>query len=71
MVNRSFFPLPFGFCPVRARVIWGDFHRALPCAMGFLPRWGVNSPQRKTANTVCRIANKVSKVGRISRIGKA
>jgi hypothetical protein len=37
----KFFPPPFGFCPFRARVIWGDFHRALPCAMVFLPRWGV------------------------------
>ncbi|MDR1924386.1 MAG: hypothetical protein LBQ66_08425 [Planctomycetaceae bacterium] len=38
--------------PVRrryaARVIGGDFHRALPYAMGFLPRWGV----KKFANFV-------------------
>ncbi|MDR1925623.1 MAG: hypothetical protein LBQ66_14725 [Planctomycetaceae bacterium] len=45
MVNRSFFPPPFGFCPFRAKVIGGDFHRALPCAMGFLPRWGVKTSQ--------------------------
>ncbi|MDR1922728.1 MAG: hypothetical protein LBQ66_00020 [Planctomycetaceae bacterium] len=33
---------PFWLLPFQGeRVIGGDFHRALPCAMGFLPRWGV------------------------------
>ncbi|MDR1924776.1 MAG: hypothetical protein LBQ66_10420 [Planctomycetaceae bacterium] len=41
MVNRSFSRPFLAFALSGRRVIGGDFHRALPCAMGFLPRWGV------------------------------
>ncbi|MDR1924846.1 MAG: hypothetical protein LBQ66_10770 [Planctomycetaceae bacterium] len=37
----KFFPVPFWLLPFQGESYWGRFHRALPCAMGFLPRWGV------------------------------
>ncbi|MDR1925902.1 MAG: hypothetical protein LBQ66_16160 [Planctomycetaceae bacterium] len=64
MVNRSFFRPLLAFALSGRELLGAIFH--------FLPRWGVKkSPQRKTANTVCRIVIKVRNVGRTSRIGKA
>ncbi|MDR1924015.1 MAG: hypothetical protein LBQ66_06545 [Planctomycetaceae bacterium] len=41
MVNRSFSRPLLAFA-LSGRGLFGViFHRALPCAMGFLPRWGV------------------------------
>ncbi|MDR1924496.1 MAG: hypothetical protein LBQ66_08975 [Planctomycetaceae bacterium] len=45
--ESKFFLPPFGFCPFSGRELLGaTFHRALPCAMSFLPRWGVKKFRR-------------------------
>jgi hypothetical protein len=72
LVNRSFFPPAFGFCPFRARVIGGDFSQGVALCYELFAPLGrkKNSPQRNVANSVCQIVIKVSEVGRTSRIGK-
>ncbi|MDR1922791.1 MAG: hypothetical protein LBQ66_00335 [Planctomycetaceae bacterium] len=41
MVNRSFLRHLLAFALSGRELLEAIFHRALPCAMGFLPRWGV------------------------------
>ncbi|MDR1925704.1 MAG: hypothetical protein LBQ66_15150 [Planctomycetaceae bacterium] len=41
LVNRSFFRSLLAFALSGRGLLGVIFHRALPCAMGFLPRWGV------------------------------
>ncbi|MDR1923060.1 MAG: hypothetical protein LBQ66_01705 [Planctomycetaceae bacterium] len=41
MVNRSFLRSLLAFALSGRELLGAIFHRALPCAMGFLPRWGV------------------------------
>ncbi|MDR1924687.1 MAG: hypothetical protein LBQ66_09950 [Planctomycetaceae bacterium] len=41
MVNRSFFRPLWAFALSGRELLGTTFHRALPCATGFLPRWGV------------------------------
>ncbi|MDR1924836.1 MAG: hypothetical protein LBQ66_10720 [Planctomycetaceae bacterium] len=41
MVNRSFFRPILAFALSGRELLGAIFHRALPCAMGLLPRWGV------------------------------
>ncbi|MDR1925498.1 MAG: hypothetical protein LBQ66_14090 [Planctomycetaceae bacterium] len=41
MVNRSFFRPLLAFALSGRELFGAIFHRALPCAMGLLPRWSV------------------------------